>query len=55
MSRRKQILVIGLGIFGMNALKELSKYECDVLALDERASLVDEASEYVQKAPRELF
>lgn len=52
MSRRKQILVIGLGIFGMNALKELSKYECDVLALDERASLVDEASEYVQNVAK---
>lgn len=48
MSNRKQVIVIGLGTFGMSVVKELSKYECDVMAIDERASLVDEASEYIE-------
>ena len=46
MSKKKQVIVIGLGRFGMSVLKELSKYDCDVMAIDERASLVDEASEF---------
>lgn len=48
MNKKKQVVVIGLGIFGMNVIKELSKYDCDVMAIDERSSLVDEAAQYVQ-------
>lgn len=49
---KKQILIIGLGKFGMNVAKELSKYDCEVLAVDESSELVDEAAEYVTHAAR---
>ncbi len=48
MSKKKQVIIIGLGIFGMSVLKELSKYDCDVMAVDERSTLVDEAAQYIQ-------
>lgn len=30
----KNIAVLGLGIFGQTIAKELSQFECDVLAID---------------------
>lgn len=49
---KKQILIIGLGKFGMSVAKELSKYDCEVLAVDESSDLVDEVAEYVTHAAR---
>ena len=49
---KKQILIIGLGKFGMSVAKELSKYDCEVLAVDESSELVDEVAEYVTHAAR---
>ena len=46
----KQIAVIGLGRFGMQVVKDLKDYDCDVLAIDESESLVDEAAQYATKA-----
>lgn len=49
---KKQILIIGLGKFGMNIAKELSKYDCEILAVDESGDLVDEVAGYVTHAAR---
>lgn len=46
----KQIAVIGLGRFGMQVVKDLKNYDCDVLAIDESEALVDEAAQYATKA-----
>lgn len=46
----EQIAVIGLGKFGMSVAKLLSKYDCDVLAIDESDSLIEEAVPYVTRA-----
>ena len=46
----KQIAVIGLGRFGMQVVKDLKDYDCDVLAIDESEALVDEAAQYATKA-----
>ena len=43
----KQIIVIGLGKFGMAAAKALSRYDCEVMAIDESSNLVDEVAPYV--------
>ena len=45
-----QIIVIGLGRFGMAVAKALAKYDCDVLAVDKSSSLVDEVAPYVTHA-----
>lgn len=47
---RKQIVIIGLGMFGMSVAKELSKYECDVMAIDKNSKLVDAVAPYVTHA-----
>lgn len=49
---KKQILIIGLGKFGMSIAKELAKYDCEVLAVDESSELVDEVAEFVTHAAR---
>ena len=49
---KKQILIIGLGKFGMSIAKELSEYDCEVLAVDENSELVDEVAKYVTHAAR---
>lgn len=48
----KQILIIGLGKFGMSLAKELSKYDCEVMAIDSDSDLVDDAAEFVTHAAR---
>lgn len=45
----KNIAVLGLGIFGQTIAKELSQFECDVLAIDVNEKNVDVVSEYVLK------
>ena len=49
---KEQILIIGLGKFGMSVAKELSKYDAEVMAVDESSELVDEASKFVTHAAR---
>lgn len=49
---KEQILIIGLGKFGMSVAKELSKYNAEVLAIDESSELVDEVAKYVTHAAR---
>ena len=46
----EQIVVIGLGKFGMSIAKLLSKYDCDVLAIDDSEVLIEEAVPYVTRA-----
>ena len=46
----KQITIIGLGKFGMSVAKLLSKYDYDVLAIDESDSLIEEVVPYVTRA-----
>lgn len=49
MKQKKHICVIGLGEFGIELAKELSK-QCEVLALDRDADLINAFSEEVQRA-----
>lgn len=49
---RAQILIIGLGKFGMSVAKALSEYDCDVMAIDSSAELVDKAAEFVTHSAR---
>ncbi len=46
----KTIAVIGLGRFGINLVKELSKLDVEVIAIDARKDKVKEASEFVRHA-----
>ncbi len=46
----KQILIIGLGHFGMSLAKSLSEKGAEVIAADKRKALVEEVSDYVQEA-----
>ena len=46
----EQIAIIGLGKFGMTVAKQLSNYNCDVLAIDSHENLVEEAVPFVTKA-----
>jgi Zn-dependent alcohol dehydrogenase len=47
---RKQILVIGLKTFGMSIVKQLSKYNCEILAIDKEMDRVEAADEYATHA-----
>ena len=55
---KKNILVIGLKTFGLSIVKQLFKYNCDVLAIDKNMDRVEEADEFathaVQIDPRDL-
>lgn len=46
----EQIAIIGLGKFGMSVAKLLSKYDCDVLAIDDSDVLMEEVIPYVTRA-----
>ncbi len=46
----QQILIIGLGRFGMSLARTLSEKGAEVLAVDSRKSLVEEASAFVAEA-----
>ena len=46
----EQIAIIGLGKFGISVAKLLSKYDCDVLAIDDSDTLIEEAVPYVTRA-----
>ena len=47
---KKQIIVLGLKTFGMSIVKQLSKYNCEVLAIDKEMEKVQEAAEYATHA-----
>lgn len=51
-TQTKQIIIIGLGKFGMSAAKALAKYDCEVMAIDESSNLVDEVASYVTHAAK---
>lgn len=43
---KKNIVVFGLDNFGMSTIKQLSKYNCETLAIDRRMERVEIADEY---------
>lgn len=47
---KKNILVLGLKSFGMSIVKQLSKYNCEILAIDKEMDRVEVASEYATHA-----
>jgi len=47
---KKNILVLGLKTFGMSIVKQLSKYNCEVLAVDKEMDKVENAAEYATHA-----
>ena len=47
---KKQILVLGLKTFGMSIVKQLSQYNCEVLAIDKDMEKVEIADEYATQA-----
>ena len=47
---KKQIIVLGLKTFGMSIVRQLSKYNCEVLAIDKEMEKVQEAAEYATHA-----
>lgn len=47
---KKQCIVIGLGIYGMNVAKKLSEEGMEVFAIDKDMKLVERASNFVTKA-----
>ena len=47
---KKHIVVFGLDSFGMSAVKQLSKYNCEILAIDKNMDRVEIADEYATYA-----
>ena len=47
---KKHILVLGLKTFGLSIVKQLSNYNCEVLALDKSMDRVEEADEFSTQA-----
>ena len=45
-TNKKNIVVLGLDNFGMSTIKQLSKYNCETLAIDKRMERVEMAEEY---------
>lgn len=45
----KQCVIVGLGMYGMNILKELSKTNIEVLAIDNDIKSIEYAEEYATK------
>jgi len=48
--KKKQCLVIGLGIYGMSVARKLAEEGIEVLAIDKNMRLVERASNFVEKA-----
>ncbi len=46
---RKTIGILGLGIFGMTVVKELSEYDCDIIAVDHDENRVNHIESMVTK------
>lgn len=47
---KKQYIVLGLGIFGSTIVETLSRYGCEVLAIDKNPNLVQHVAEYATKS-----
>lgn len=47
---KKHILVVGLKTLGMSIVKQLSKYNCEVLAIDKEMEKVEDAAQYATEA-----
>ena len=47
---RKTIAVLGLGIFGTTVARELSKFDCDVMVIDNEATHVQAIADEVETA-----
>ena len=47
---KKNIVVLGLDSFGMSTIKQLSKYNCEILAIDKNIDKVEDANEYATYA-----
>ena len=47
---KKHILVLGLKSFGLSIVKQLSKYNCEILAIDKSMERVEVADEYATHA-----
>jgi trk system potassium uptake protein TrkA len=47
---KKQCLIIGLGMYGMTVAKNLSDVGVEVMAIDKNMKIVEQASEFVEKA-----
>lgn len=47
---KKHIVVFGLDSFGMSTIKQLSKYNCETLAIDKRMDRVEIAEDYATYA-----
>jgi trk system potassium uptake protein TrkA len=48
--RNKQYIVLGLGVFGSTITKTLSKFGCEVLAVDKNPECVQRISEFATRA-----
>ena len=47
--KKKQIGIIGLGIFGQNVVKALSDQKCEIIAIDMNEGKINDVSEYLNK------
>jgi len=47
---KKNILVVGLKTLGMSIVKQLAKYNCEVLAIDKEMDKVEDAAEFATHA-----
>ena len=47
---KKHIVVLGLDNFGMRTIKQLSKYNCETLAIDKSLDRVELANEFATYA-----
>lgn len=47
---KKQYVVLGLGVFGSTVAKTLSRYDCEVLALDSDIKCVERVADFVTQA-----
>lgn len=48
--KQKQFVILGLGIFGSSLARQLSKYNCEVIAVDKEMVNVEQVSEFVTQA-----
>jgi len=46
----KTVGILGLGVFGMSIAKQLSEYDCDIIAVDRDEATVNRIEPLVTKA-----
>jgi trk system potassium uptake protein TrkA len=47
---KRRVIVIGVGIFGSNVVKQLAKMDCEVIAIDKDKDAIQDIAEYCSKA-----